>query len=382
MSSSVYVHFPWCLQKCPYCDFASGTIRRSEVPHEAYADAVLRELEWRSASSDFGQLESVFFGGGTPSLWSGPQLARVLSGITSAFQRSAAELEVTVECNPSSLDARQAEALREAGVNRLSIGVQALNDDRLRYLGRLHDAEGALSAVKAAQAALPRVSADLMFGTPGQQPKDFLDEVARLLELGLSHLSIYALTIEPNTQFGELQRKGKLPMARDDDYADTFLSTERWLAERGFAHYEVSNYARPGETARHNQHYWRGGDYLGIGCAAVGCSSSASGTARRTRNQSQPERYMQVDGLATLYDFEETLDAQAIIREGLLLGLRTEAGIDVNALATRAAVDPRITRERALERAEQRGNLICESDTWRVPKERWLFLDSIVSDLF
>jgi putative oxygen-independent coproporphyrinogen III oxidase len=382
MSSSVYVHFPWCLQKCPYCDFASGTIRRAEVPHEAYADAVLRELEWRSAAGELGQLESVFFGGGTPSLWSGPALGRVLSGIIGAFQSSRSDLEVTVECNPSSLDARQAEALREAGVNRLSIGVQALDDERLRYLGRLHDAQGALAAVHAAQSVLPRVSADLMFGTPGQKPGQFLDEVARLLALGLSHLSIYALTIEPNTQFGELHRKGKLPLAKDDDYADTFLATERWLAEQGFAHYEVSNYARPGETARHNQHYWRGGDYLGVGCAAVGCSTSAPGKARRTRNQSQPELYMAVDELAGLCDFEEPLDAQAIVREGLLLGLRTEAGVDVKALAGRAGIDPRVSRETAIARAEQRGNLICDGDNWCVPKERWLFLDSIVSDLF
>jgi putative oxygen-independent coproporphyrinogen III oxidase len=382
MSTSVYVHFPWCLQKCPYCDFASGTIRRAEVPHEAYADAVLRELEWRCATGELDQLETVFFGGGTPSLWSAPALGRVLSGIVGAFRSRHSDLEVTVECNPSSLDARQAEALRDAGVNRLSIGVQALDDDRLRYLGRLHDAQGALAAVQAAQAALPRVSADLMFGTPGQKAEQFLDEVARLLSLGLSHLSIYALTIEPNTQFGELHRKGRLPLAKDDDYADTFIAIERRLAEQGFAHYEVSNYARPGQTARHNQHYWRGGDYLGIGCAAVGCSTLLPGKARRARNQSQPERYMSANNLAELCDFEEQLDAQGIVREGLLLGLRTEAGVDVNALASRAGIDPRVTRERALARAEERGNLICQRDNWRVPKERWLFLDSIVSDLF
>jgi len=382
MSTSIYVHFPWCLQKCPYCDFASATIRRTEVPHREYAEAVLRELEWRAADRELGELESIFFGGGTPSLWSAPELGRVLAGILAAFPNRRADLEVTVECNPSSLDARQAAALRGVGVNRLSIGVQALDDARLRYLGRLHDAQGALAALRAAQREMPRVSGDLMFGTPGQQPADFLGEVSQLLELGLTHLSIYALTIEPDTQFGELFRKGKLPIAKEDDYADTFLETERLMAVHGFAHYEVSNYARPGEAARHNQHYWRGGDYIGLGCAAVGCVGLAEGRSLRTRNQPKPEAYLGSPTLQALCSSEEQLDAAAIIREALLLGLRTEAGVNVAALAARTGRDPRATRESAIDRARERGNLICAGDTWRVPQERWLFLDSIVADLF
>jgi putative oxygen-independent coproporphyrinogen III oxidase len=382
MSTSIYVHFPWCLQKCPYCDFASATIRRPEVPHREYADAVLRELEWRAASGQLAELESVFFGGGTPSLWSAAELGRVLDGILGAFASRRSDLEITVECNPSSLDARQAEALREVGVNRLSIGVQALDDARLRYLGRLHDADGALAALRAAQGVMPRVSGDLMFGTPGQRPADFLREVSQLLELGLTHLSIYALTIEPDTQFGELHRKGKLRIAKEDDYADTFIETEQLLAAHGFSHYEVSNYARPGETSRHNQHYWRGGDYVGLGCAAVGCVTRGTGRSLRTRNQPKPEAYLHSESLQALCSFEEPLDAAAITREALLLGLRTEAGVDVTALAARTGTDPRGTREAAIQRACERGNLICEANTWRVPRARWLFLDSIVADLF
>jgi putative oxygen-independent coproporphyrinogen III oxidase len=382
MTTSVYVHFPWCLQKCPYCDFASASIRRPEVPHVAYADAVLRELEWHQATGSLDSLESVFFGGGTPSLWRADELGRVLSAVLSAFGARADSVEITVECNPSSLDRAQAEALRAVGVNRLSVGVQALTQDRLRYLGRLHDAEGALSALRAAMAVMPRVSGDLMFGTPGQTPQAFLDEVSQLVDLGLSHLSVYALTIEPNTQFGELARKGRLPLAKDDDYADTFLLTEERLAREGFAHYEVSNYARPGETSRHNEHYWRNGDYLGLGCAAVGCRTTATGQARRVRNQPVPAAYLSASSLETLCDYEETLDAQALIREGLLLGLRTRAGIDIRALQQRAGVDPSATRGSAIERAVRRGNLICDETSWRVPQDRWLHLDSIVADLF
>jgi putative oxygen-independent coproporphyrinogen III oxidase len=377
MSTSAYVHFPWCLQKCPYCDFASATIRRPEVPHTEYADAVLRELELRAAVLNARPLESIFFGGGTPSLWEPTELGRVLRAIRAAFGSRNEDLEITVECNPSSLDQRRAAELREAGVNRLSIGVQSLDAQRLRFLGRLHDGPGALAAVRGALAEMPRVSADLMFGMPEQQPEDFLSELKQLLELGLTHLSVYALTIEPQTQFGELYRKGRLQLAKEDAYADTFLATEALLEEQGFEHYEVSNYAKPGQTSRHNQHYWRGGDYLGLGCAAVGCIDR-----KRTRNQPKPEKYLASTNLPALEAESETLDAQAIIREGLMLGLRTSEGVDVGDLEERAGVDPRRGRERELAKLVDEGRLTIDGDRLRVPHASWLQLDGIVTDLF
>jgi oxygen-independent coproporphyrinogen-3 oxidase len=382
MSLAVYVHFPWCLQKCPYCDFASASIRRPDVPHRGYADAVLRELEWHAARAPLGDLATVFFGGGTPSLWSAEELGRVLHGICAAFDTRREDLEVTVECNPSSLDAAKAAGLAEQGVNRLSIGVQALEADRLRYLGRLHDADSALRAVRDAQRYVPRVSCDLMFGTPGQPQAAFLSEVNRLLDLGLSHLSVYALTIEPNTQFGELHRKGRLPVAKEDDYADTFLGVDELLAQNGFEHYEVSNYAKPGQTSRHNQHYWQGGDYLGLGCAAVGCRTEQPGRARRVRNQPNPQAYSDAQSLEALCHEQELLDGQDLVREALLLGLRTEAGVDLAATERRAGVDPQDKRRPAIKRHIERGNLELTHDRLRVPKSRWLHLDSIVADLF
>jgi oxygen-independent coproporphyrinogen-3 oxidase len=382
MLTAVYVHFPWCLQKCPYCDFASASIRRTEVPHNAYADAVLRELAWHAERGSLGELRSVFFGGGTPSLWAAEELGRVVRGIKDAFTSQAAEVEITVECNPSSLDSDKAHALADQGVNRLSVGVQALDADRLRYLGRLHDADGALRALQCAQAAVPRVSGDLMFGTPGQPAASFLSEVTRLVDLGLSHLSIYALTIEPNTQFGELHKKGRLTLAKDDDYADTFSAIEQLLEQQGFSHYEVSNYARPGQTSQHNQHYWRGGDYLGLGCAAVGCRTESPGHARRVRNQPVPAQYVNAQNLDALSSESEVLDGTALVREALLLGLRTEEGVNLLRTAERAGIDPLKGRERALERAQARGNVVIEDNHLRVPKSRWLHLDSIVADLF
>lgn len=378
--TSVYVHFPWCLAKCPYCDFASAAIRRIEVPHEAYADAVIRELEARAPALAGRRLASVFFGGGTPSLWSPDELGRTLSAIRAAFADAAEDLEITVECNPTSLDREKAAALRDNGVTRLSIGVQSLDAERLRYLGRLHDAEGALRALREARLEMPRVSGDLMFGMPGQKPDDLAAEIERILETGVTHVSAYALTIEPGTQFGALHRKGKLQIAPDDDYADGFLRAEALFAAHGLAHYEVSNYAIPGEEARHNLHYWAGGDYLGLGAGAVGCLSNDDRTAHRKKNDPRPERYLASPADAVA--FEETLTPQDCIREALMLGLRTARGVDLSALQERTGVDPRQGRERPLARRLDRGDLTLEADILRIPRDRWLMLDSIVADIF
>lgn len=377
--TSVYVHFPWCLAKCPYCDFASASIRRVEVPHARYADAVLRELEARSALLPGRRLTSVFFGGGTPSLWDPAELGRVLSAIRAAFEEIAPDLEVSVECNPTSLDRARAAALREQGVGRLSVGMQSLDAGRLRFLGRLHDPAGALRALSDALAEMPRVSGDLMFGMPEQRPEDFVAEIEAVLETGVRHVSAYALTIEPDTQFGALHRKGKLPVASDEAYAETFLAAREAFARGGLAHYEVSNYAVPGEEARHNLHYWRGGDYLGLGAGAVGCLTSSEGTSRRYRNEPRPERYREAPGHEV---FEERLTCDERIGEALMLGLRTARGVDLEALRARTGRDPREGRERGLARRLERGDVRLEAGRLLVPRDRWLLLDSIVADVF
>jgi putative oxygen-independent coproporphyrinogen III oxidase len=381
-SVSVYVHFPWCLRKCPYCDFATSPLAREQVPHVAYADAVLRELEARRASWTGHRLRSVFFGGGTPSLWQAPELGRVLRGILTTFGAERdPELEITVECNPSSLDAESAEALCAQGVNRLSVGVQSLDDDELRFLGRLHDRELALRAVRAALTVCQRVSADLMFALPEQPEARFLGYVDALLELGLRHVSAYALTIEPSTPFGAAARKGLLHQAPDELYASLFTQIEARFARAGLAHYEVSNYAVPGQESLHNLHYWRGESYLGLGAAAVGCLASA-GQGRRYRNHPDAARYMERAALASVEVFEEQLDAQALIREALMLGLRVADGVDLTVLQARVGVDPRLGREPALQRRLARGDVVLEGPRLRVPHPRWLMLDGIVSDLF
>jgi oxygen-independent coproporphyrinogen-3 oxidase len=388
VATSVYVHFPWCLQKCPYCDFASAAIKRPEVPHRAYADAVIAELARRAPEIEGETLASVFFGGGTPSLWAPREVGRVLAAVRAAFAREASGLEVTLECNPSSLDRETARALREAGVTRLSIGVQALDDAQLRFLGRLHDADGALRALEAALSEVPRVSGDLIFGLPSQAKGVAASHARRLAAAGLRHMSVYALTIEPNTQFASLREKGRLPIARDDDVAVAFEDISAALRGEGFEHYEVSNYAQPGERARHNEHYWRGGAYLGLGAGAVGCLHARGAAradaprARRYRNDANPERYMEHSGAPAAEVWQEELDGDDLVRERLMLGLRTSDGVDLAHARLAAGRDPLAGRERPLSRAIERGEIVRDGAVLRVPHERWLHLDSIVASIF
>ncbi len=378
--TSVYVHFPWCLKKCPYCDFATRKIDRGDVPHDAYADAVLAELEARRTSLAGRRLISVFFGGGTPSLWKAEALGRVLAGVRAAFDVHAEDVEVTVECNPSSLDRGHAAALVAAGVGRLSVGVQSLDDARLRYLGRFHDAAQGRAALEAAMAEVPRVSADVMFGMPEQASVD--DDLTRLLDMGLRHVSAYALTIEPGTQFGELYRKGRLEVAKEDDYAAMFVAAEARFAAYGLAHYEVSNYAAPGEESLHNQHYWRGGAYLGLGAAAVGCLEEGAGRARRWRNVAVGEDYVAAVGEGRFEMESEDLDAETLLNEALMLGLRTREGVDLEDVTRRTGLDPRTVRARPIARALESGDLRRDATHLCVPPDRWLHLDTIVTRLF
>lgn len=383
---SVYVHFPYCLTKCPYCDFVSYKTERADVPHVAYADAVLAELEARLAARPAlaeGSVGSVFFGGGTPSLWEPAELGRTLDGIRSRLP-IARGAEVTVECNPTSLDEARARALASAGVNRVSIGTQSLRREQLEHLGRLHDPDGARAAVRGAL-GVPglRVSTDLIFGLPGQTPEDARAQALELVGLGLAHLSAYQLTIEPGTRFGELARRGRLPRADDGEVAAGFLAIDAALEEAGLEHYEISNYARPGERSRHNLGYWRGEDYLGLGCAAVGFARDG-GRGVREKNETDPVRYMQnarnVDALASS---REEVDGEAMLRERIMLGLRIVEGVDLGRAREELGVEPwTAAREREAARLVGRGRLARHGDVLSIPRAAWLFADDTAARLF
>jgi putative oxygen-independent coproporphyrinogen III oxidase len=382
--AGVYVHFPYCLAKCPYCDFVSYAKERETIDHRGYADAVLRELSERAGSLIDPRVETIFFGGGTPSLWDPRELGRVLRGIRETLP-CCADLEVTVECNPTSIDEHRARALVDQGVNRVSIGVQSLRDDRLRTLGRLHDAAAARIAVDGALRAVPRVSADLIFGLPGQTPDESRDEAVELCAWGLSHVSCYQLTIEPGTRFGELARLGRLPLADDGAVAEGFLAIDTALGALGYAHYEVSNYAQAGQEARHNLGYWRGHEYLGLGCGAYGfvMQGTRRGEGARYRNEVLPEKYVTRAGSGSEIS-REPLDAQTLMRERIMLGLRMAEGVDLDeaarALGTSGWTE---LREKTARWLVERGRVIREGSRLRVPRgAAWLWTDDTAARLF
>jgi oxygen-independent coproporphyrinogen-3 oxidase len=336
-------------------------------------------------------LGSVFFGGGTPSLWEATELGRVLAGSLGAFPLPATEhVEITVECNPTSIDEDRCRALADVGVGRVSIGVQSMRDDRLKFLGRLHDAKGGAAAVKGAlKSGMPRVSGDLIFGLPGQSPEEAQREAIELAELGLSHLSAYQLTIEPGTRFGELAKRGRLPLADDGATAEAFLAINEALSERGFAHYEISNYARPGQEARHNIGYWRGEEYLGLGCGAYGFVLDARGASpdspargERWRNDPSPAAY--VAGDPTSSATREPLDAPTLLRERIMLGLRTREGIDLDAAADDLGIEGggwTEERSRAAAALERRGRISRHGTRVAIPQAAWLWADDTAARL-
>ena len=385
--TGVYVHFPWCLKKCPYCDFVSFAAERPAIDHRGYADAVIAEIDRRRGELEGREVATVFVGGGTPSLWEPEELGRVLARLREVG-RFAEDVEVTAECNPTSLDEARGRALGAAGVNRLSVGVQGLDRERLSFLGRLHDEAGGLVAVRQAIASgIGRVSADVIYGVGGgraETPEEAAEEVGRVTETGVTHVSAYALTIEASTMFGELARKGALPILPDEAIADAFLAVRAALEARGFVHYEVSNYAKPGHEARHNLGYWRGRDYVGLGCAAYGTVSSEGGRARRYRNRTDPAKYMAAARSGeTTEGSSEALDPETRLRERIMLGLRLAEGLDLGAAADELGVAA-WTRERrrAAERLARKGQLVLEGERIRVPAEAWLFADGVAAALF
>lgn len=379
----VYVHFPWCLKKCGYCDFVSLAARREQIPHEAYADAVIAEWAVRSArlvGKDTTELASIYVGGGTPSLWDAQPLGKVLDALQAGFRRRRDPVEITVECNPSSFDRPHAEALRRAGVNRVSLGIQSLDPSRLAFLERLHDVHSALSALRVAlEVGFTRVSGDLMFGVAGQTPDDAAREARVLSELGVTHLSTYGLTIERGTAFGRRAALGRLPVLPEEAVAESYLAVHESLLSQGFSHYEISSFARGGHFAVHNLGYWRGQDYVGLGCGACGTVTSETGRIRY-QNETSPARYLSrpENPEATM----ETIDAETALRERILLGLRLASGLDLALAASELGVDPwSRRRRRAMERLIAKGQLEQAGEVLRIPQRWWLFADGIIASL-
>ncbi|HWS48312.1 MAG TPA: radical SAM family heme chaperone HemW [Acidimicrobiia bacterium] len=323
----VYVHVPFCASRCDYCDFATWTDRAHLV--DAYVDACVRDLEARRR--DTGGLPpatSVFFGGGTPSLIAAAQLVRVLDAIDRTETA-----EVTVECNPDAVDDGKLRSYAAAGVNRLSFGVQSMVPRVLTALGRTHDPQNVARAIALARdAGFTRINVDLIYGTPGETLDDWRRSLDGPLTLGVDHVSAYALTVEPATALGRRVAAGA-PAPDDDLQADAYALTDAVLGAAGLEWYEISNWARPGEACRHNELYWTGDEYVGIGCAAHGYTRG-----RRWWNVRTPERYIAaIDAGAPAEAGSEELDAGRRAEEAFSLALRTRAGAPLAAAARATA---------------------------------------------
>ncbi len=328
MARALYIHWPFCLAKCPYCDFNSHV--RDSVDHAQWQEALLADMRFEAEHAGGEALDSVFFGGGTPSLMP-PSLVERLLIEAEALWGFAPSIEITLEGNPSSVEAANYAALASAGINRASLGLQALDNDTLRFLGRLHDADEGLAALDVAQEHFARVSFDLIYARPGQSAADWQAELARALGMGTGHLSLYQLTIEPGTRFETMVRLGEFAPLDDDAAADLFALTGEMTAAAGLPAYEVSNHARPRDESRHNLTYWRYQDYVGIGPGAHGRRRGAATVRHR-----KPENWLSAvarngHGIAE----ERSLGTNEQAAEALLMGLRLREGIDLAAMTRR-----------------------------------------------
>lgn len=341
---ALYIHWPFCAAKCPYCDFNSH-VREGGVDQARYRAALRRELAWEAARAGRRPLASIFFGGGTPSLMEPATVAALIADARALFD-AAPEIEITLEANPTSVEAGKLAAFRDAGVNRASLGVQALRAAPLRFLGRRHDAAQAIAALELARGLFPRLSFDLIYARPGQAEADWRAELREALALAADHLSLYQLTIEPGTRFATEYARGAFTLPDGDDAARLYAATAEEAARFGLLPYEVSNYAQPGAESRHNLQYWRYGDYLGIGPGAHQ-RLTLDGALLATRRHRGPEEWLarvERDGHAITED--EALPPADRAREALLMGLRLAEGVDPARIAARSglpweqAVDP------------------------------------------
>lgn len=373
----IYVHWPFCLSKCPYCDFNSH-VRQAPVDEARFLAAFRQELAHRASLTPARTVSSVFFGGGTPSLMSPATVGSILDAIGTHWS-VAPGAEVTLEANPTSVESTRFRGYRAAGINRVSLGVQALNDPDLKALGRLHTAAEALAAVAVAATHFERFSFDLIYARPGQTPAQWQAELSGAIDRAAEHLSLYQLTIEPDTMFERLFKAGKLVVPDAEQARALWEVTQELTAARGLPAYEVSNHARPGAESRHNLVYWRYGEYAGVGPGAHGRIDTPTGR-RAHATERHPEMWLTVvegEGHGLISD--EGLSAEEQGDEFLLMGLRLEEGIDAQRFEALAG--------RPLDRARidslVADGLVERSSTGRlrVTQEGFPVLDMVVADL-
>ncbi|WP_172587809.1 radical SAM family heme chaperone HemW [Shewanella xiamenensis] len=368
---SLYIHIPWCVQKCPYCDFNSHG-QNGELPQQAYVDALLADLHQDLHLVQGRKLHTIFIGGGTPSLFDANQIKRILDGANALIPFSD-DIEITMEANPGTLEHDDFSAYRAAGVTRLSIGVQSFSKDKLNLLGRIHDQnEAQTAAQKASQAGYLSFNLDLMHGLPNQSFTEAMADIDTAAALNPPHLSWYQLTIEPNTLF-----HSKPPQLPDDeDLWQIYEQGQQKLAALGYEQYEISAYAKPGYQCRHNLNYWQFGDYLGIGCGAHGkVTLPEENRIIRTVKIKHPKGYL----AASNYTFEQTEVAQEDrALEYLMNRLRLMTPIPKQEFEDRTGL-PRDVLKDGMEKAKQRGLLTESSEHWQLTNKGHMFVNDLLT---
>jgi len=373
----VYVHWPFCLSKCPYCDFNSH-VRQAAIDETRFARAFAAEIAATAARTGGRTVSTIFFGGGTPSLMQPATVSAVLDAIAQHWS-VAADLEVTLEANPSSVEATRFRGYRTAGVNRVSLGVQALDDTALKELGRLHSAREALDAVAIARRTFDRVSFDLIYARPRQSPESWAAELRCAVAQAGEHLSLYQLTIEADTPFAALHAAGKLAVPSENEARALYDVTQAVCAEAGFPAYEVSNHARPGAECRHNLVYWRAQEYAGIGPGAHG-RLDIEGRRHATATEKRPESWlMRVESLGHGVITDEALTREQMADEFLLMGLRLAEGIDPQRYAR---ISGRPLDPARIALLEEQGAIEADANGMlRVTRSGFPVLDAVVADL-
>ncbi len=332
---ALYFHWPFCLAKCPYCDFNSHV--RERLPQAEMLSALRAELTFEAARLAPRRVTSIFFGGGTPSLMDPESVATLIDDVARLFELER-NAEITLEANPTSVEAEKFSTYRAAGVNRVSIGVQSFDEQALRFLGRQHSAAQAIAAVQLGASIFPRISFDLIYALPGQTQAAWREELRRALDLAADHLSLYQLTIEDGTKFATLHARGEFILPDADEAEARYDITAEEAARNGLQHYEVSNYAKPGGESRHNLTYWRYGDYAGIGPGAHGRITLGGRLLATTRHRA-PEAWIErVAAHGHGSTLEEEIPAEDRAREALIMGLRLQEGISVPYFAARTGM--------------------------------------------
>ncbi|MEY2927304.1 MAG: hypothetical protein RL367_1781 [Pseudomonadota bacterium] len=370
---ALYIHWPFCVSKCPYCDFNSHV--RASVDQTEWRKNLLKDMAWEAGRLPGRTLGSIFFGGGTPSLMP-PGTVAALIDAAGQHWNFAETIEITLEANPSSVEAARFGDLARAGINRVSLGLQALDDQALHFLGRAHDVAEGLAALDIAQCHFGRVSFDLIYARPGQDMSAWEAELARALGFGSEHLSLYQLTIEPGTRFETLVRQGDFTPTGPDHGADLYELTAAMTAAAGLPAYEISNHARAGAQSRHNLTYWRYGDYAGIGPGAHGRR-----TGLATVRHKKPENWLAAVARNNHgCQSEEALTRQERAREALLMGLRLREGVDLGSIAARTGVTGLIDPG-ATDRLQALGLIRLDGTQLAVLPHAMLLLDAILPEL-